>query len=566
MAKSSKCRSIRRFFRIEKLSIFVLLILAVSGSAAAHGQKKPLASTPPMGWNDWAHYQCGFTAQTILDNATALVKTGLATHGYNTVTIDDCWMLKDRDAQGDLQVDPQRFPQGMKPIADAVHGMGLKFGIYEDSGYLTCGKYAGSGEPNGGGKDYFLQDTRLFASWGVDYLKLDGCNVYVPDGVSKAEAYRKAYAAQSAALKTAGRPIVFSESAPAYFQDTPDWYDVLRWVSDYGELWREGTDIATFHTNNPDNPRFSSVLWNYAYNLPLDRFQKPGHWNDADFIIGGDGGMSVPESRSQLALWSMMSAPLILSSDLTKLNPEAIAILSNKAILAVDQDPLGKTATLVRRSPVMDVLFKKLSGRDYAVAALNRGTSPIQLSLSPADLGFAANAGCRLDAQNLWDGAHASTLKADIASHDTVIWRIRPTSACRTPTRTGDIVMVVAPKRRQPGEHGPRRRPDISEYSRCLAAPGSVGACAGAAAETWTVAAGGALKSAAGCLAVANGQPVIQACSASGAQHWNYTQVGNLVDAGGECLTASGPEDQSRSLSVQACGHNQPDQIWSLPN
>jgi alpha-galactosidase len=566
-AAGNRCRHLLAILPV------VLLIFAwataIPSVAAAQRQGKLLAATPPMGWNDWAHYQCGFTAQTILDNATALVKTGLAARGYNTVTIDDCWMLKDRDAQGNLQVDPQRFPRGMKPVADAIHGMGLKFGIYEDAGYLTCGKYAGSGEANGGGKDYFLQDTRLFASWGVDYLKLDGCNVYVPDGVSKIEAYRKAYAGQSAALKSAGRPIVFSESAPAYFQDTPDWYDVLAWVPDYGELWREGTDIATFHTNNPDNPRFSSVLWNYAYNLPLDRYQKPGHWNDADFIIGGDGGMSVPESRSQLALWAMMSAPLILSSDLTKLSPEAIGILSNKAILAVDQDPLGKTATLVRRTPVMDVLFKKLSGGDYAVAALNRGSSPLQLSLSAADLGFSADTGCRLDAQNLWDEKHSPSLQADIASHDTVIWRIHAGSSCHTPSRTGDVIMVV-PKTRQPGQHGPRKRPDINEYSRCLAASGnaagSVGACMGAPAETWTVTSGGALKSAAGCLAIANGQPVLQACGSSRAQHWNYNRAGNLLDASGQCLTATGPDDQTRSLSLQACGHNQPNQLWSLPN
>jgi alpha-galactosidase len=265
-------------------------------------------------------------------------------------------------------------------------------------------------------------------------------------------------------------------------------------------------------------------------------------------------------------LWSMMSAPLILSSDLGKLSPEAIAILSNKSILAVDQDPLGKTATLVRRSPVMDILLKKLSDGDYAVAALNRGTSPIQLSLSPSELGFSANASCRLNAQNLWEGKHATGLQAEIASHDTVIWRIRPASACRTPTRTGDIVMVVAPKKRQPGEHGPRRRPDINEYSRCLAAPASVGVCGGIAAESWTVTAQGALKSGAECLAAAKGQPVMQTCVAGPAQRWKYTQVGNLVDAAGECLTASGPDDQSRSLSLQACGHNQLDQLWSLPN
>ncbi len=171
-----------------------------------------------MGWNDWAHYQCNFNSQTILSNAKALVKTGLAARGYNTVTIDDCWMQKNRDASGNLQIDRTRFPQGVKPVGDAIHALGLKFGIYEDAGYATCGKFAGSGVPKGGGNDHFLQDAKLFASWGVDYLKLDGCNVYVPKGESMDGAYRKAYAAQHAALNAVGRPIVFSESAPAYFQ------------------------------------------------------------------------------------------------------------------------------------------------------------------------------------------------------------------------------------------------------------------------------------------------------------------------------------------------------------
>ena len=269
--------------------------------------------------------------------------TGLAARGYNTVTIDDCWMAKTRDAEGNLQADAVRFPNGMKAIADAIHGMGLKFGIYEDSGSETCGRFAGSGEPQGGGSDHFVQDARLFASWGVDYLKLDGCNVYVPAGTDETTAYRKAYADQSAALKGVGRPIVFSESAPAYFELRPEWYDVLTWVRDYGQLWREGSDMANFHAQNADKPRFASVLWNYAYNLPLGRFQKPGNWNDPDFIVGGDGGMSLAESRSQMALWAMMSAPLILSSDVGKLSPEAIEIVGNREVIKVDQDALGRT-------------------------------------------------------------------------------------------------------------------------------------------------------------------------------------------------------------------------------
>jgi len=174
--------SIIRRHRIALSYSLAVLCLACFSLADQAAQAQPLAATPPMGWNDWAHYQCNFTARTILDNARELVKTGLATRGYDTVTIDDCWMLKTRDAAGNLQPDPERFPHGMKPVVEAVHALGLKFGIYEDAGYATCGGFAGSGQPKGGGKAHFLQDARLFASWGVDYLKLDGCNVVVAPG------------------------------------------------------------------------------------------------------------------------------------------------------------------------------------------------------------------------------------------------------------------------------------------------------------------------------------------------------------------------------------------------
>jgi alpha-galactosidase len=549
-------RSSRQYF--SSVFLAALLFAAVFADAqpsfaAPAANHSPLAVTPPMGWNDWAHYQCKFTSQTILANANALVKTGLASHGYNTVTIDDCWMQKNRDAKGNLQVDPARFPQGMPAVIQAVHAMGLHFGIYEDAGSETCGGYAGSGEPKGGGKDHFLQDTQLFASWGVDYLKLDGCNVYVPAGTSQAAAYRKTYAAESAALKSASRPIVFSESAPAYFQDTPDWYDVLSWVRDYGQLWREGTDIATFDNKKPATSRFHSVLWNYAYNLPLGRFQKPGNWNDSDFIIGGDRGINKAETRSQMALWSMMSAPLILSSDLNRLSPMSIAILGNKKVIAIDQDALGRMATLVRRSPAMDVLFKPLNGGDYAIAVSNRSLAPISIKLRPSDLGFTAGADCLLDAQNLWTGTQksATSLRAHVAAHDTAIWRIRASSSCGEPKRTGTITTIVKTKRE-----------NIESYSRCLAALGQVGRCAGTPAETWTVSDNGTLESGGKCLAVVGEKPAMQDCNSGSIPRWKYTLVGNLIAANGECLTASG----RHGLAMQACGHNRPDQIWSLPN
>ena len=555
------------------LVFLLFLVSTVSAAVPAFGAaagKKLLAATPPMGWNDWAHYQCGFTAETILGNARALVSTGLAALGYGTVTIDDCWMLKDRDANGNLQVDPKRFPNGMKPVADAIHRMGLKFGIYEDSGSETCGRYAGSGRPQGGGEAHFLEDARLFASWGVDYLKLDGCNVYAPPGETEEQAYHMAYAAQHEALQQVDRPIIFSESAPAYFQGKPEWYDVISWVGKYGQLWREGSDISNYHAHPiparfrrrfPQRTRYQSMLWNYSYNLPLGRFQKPGNWNDADFIIAGDIGMSLPESRTQMALWSMMSAPLILSSDVAKLSPEAIAIVGNKEVVAIDQDPLGRMATLVRRTPQMDVLFKRLATGDDAVAVMNHGDAAVKVDLSPADLGFASGSACKLDAKDLWSGKEQSTvssLQAEVASHDAIIWRFHPSAECGKPARTGTITMITAV----------RRNRGLENYARCMAAPGRVDPCTGVAAEKWTVTKDGALHSSGGeCLAVVNGKPAMQACQAESAQQWRYTLKGNLVNNGNlQCLTAAGPESKPQSLQVQVCGHNLATQVWSLPN
>lgn len=538
-----------------------LLIAGASGFGATAAASPRLSATPPMGWNDWAHYQCGFTADTILANAKALVSTGLAADGYDTVTIDDCWMQKERDNKGDLQVDPGRFPNGMKPVADEIHKLGLKFGIYEDAGYETCGKFAGSGEVKGGGRNYFEQDARLFASWGVDYLKLDGCNLYVPPGSTKEAVYRKAYRQEHDALRKVGRPVVFSESAPAYFQGTPTWYSVLNWIGDYGQLWREGTDVEIRRVSQPDRPRFNSVLWNYSYNLPLGRFQHPGNWNDADFIIGGDTGMTPAETRSQMALWSMMSAPLILSSNLSKLSKESLAVLGNKRIIAIDQDRLGKMATLVSRSQTTDVLWKPLTSGG-AVAVLNHGDSPIQVTVSPSQLGFKPGTGCRLQAENLWDGSTqpaVASLMASIAPHDTAIWRVHPSSACGRPARVGAITME---NNTEMNYHQPYQ---WAQYTRCLTSSGNLETCTGAAAERWKVTGRGTIESGGQCLSVNGGKPAVGHCKEGPAAQWHYTRLGELVNQGDhQCLTAG--SGSGAPLAMQPCGSAVAAQIWSLPN
>jgi alpha-galactosidase len=546
--------------KLVRLMIFLspaLLCASICiGHQASVATVPQLAATPPMGWNDWAHYQCDYTAETILANARALVRTGLAARGYNTVTIDDCWMLKNRNGRGNLQPNPLEFPHGMRSVALAIHALGLKFGIYEDAGYATCGGFAGSGIPQGGGTSHFLLDAKLFAAWGVDYLKLDGCNVYAKDEPAVA-AYRAAYEAEDSALERVGRPIVFSESAPAYFQRSRNWYDVLSWVRRYGQLWREGTDIEVYDRKDPNRSRFASVMWNYDYNLQLGRFQKPGNWDDADFIIGGDHGMTLAETRSQLALWSMMSAPLILSSNLDGLAPAAIAILGNKAVLSVDQDRLGRMATLLRRSASMDVLMKPLRGGKYALAVLNRSIALLRVEIHPGELGFAGR-GCRFEIHNLWTGTRltsVATFASKIKSHDTDIWKIRPTANCGIPTRIGTITRVVP--------NVPRSRRSAENYTRCLAAPGKVQQCVGTAAEVWRVMPSGVLRSGHECLTQIGDRAVLAPCRAAANQRWRYTVLGDVINRGSHlCLTGS----TSGRLAVRVCGHNLSSQIWALPN
>src|SRR5581483_11960307 len=180
--------------------------------------------------------------------------------------VDDCWMTTSRDGSGNLVTNTTKFPHGMAWLGTYLHSRGLKFGIYEDAGTSTCGGFAGS-------LGHEQADANLFASWGVDYLKYDGCNLPTPAGQTKEQAYRNAYSAMSTALANSGRSIVFSESAPAYFccETNSSWYSVLGWTAQYGQLWREGWDVAVHGSTN----KWSSLMSNSGYNAPLSRYAGP---------------------------------------------------------------------------------------------------------------------------------------------------------------------------------------------------------------------------------------------------------------------------------------------------
>ncbi|MDH6141667.1 alpha-galactosidase [Kitasatospora sp. GP30] len=521
-----------------------------------------LAATPPMGWNDWAHYQCGITEQTITGNADALVSSGLAAKGYTTVTVDDCWMASSRDAGGHLVADPVKFPHGMAWLGSYLHSRGLKFGIYEDAGSSTCGGYPGSGRPSGGGADHFAEDAADFAAWGVDYLKLDGCNVYTATGQTQEQAYRQAYDAEATALAGSGRAITFSESAPAYFQSgewgNPSWFSVLGWVGGDGQLWREGWDIATYDASSPNASRWNSVLSNYGYNRWIGRYAKPGNWNDPDFLIAGDPGLSNDEARSQVALWSMMAAPMILSSDVANLSPAGLAALGNTDLIALDQDSLGKQAGVVATNGSTDVLAKPLANGDRAVSVLNRTSGALPVSVALASVGLP---GCTVSAKDLWTGARSTvsgSLTGTVPAHGTAVWRLTP-HGCTTPVPTGQLTGSGA------------KCADDSNSSTTDGNPVILYTCTGNPNQQWTLPSDGTIRTLGKCLTAsgtsAGSWATLNGCGTTGGQSWAARPDGTLVNAAsGLCLDVygGGTADATR-LDTWTCGSHQANQAWSLP-
>ncbi|MFE5534609.1 ricin-type beta-trefoil lectin domain protein [Streptomyces sp. NPDC056492] len=522
----------------------------------------PLALTPPMGWNNWAHYMCDIDEAKVVANADALVSSGLAAKGYDTVTVDDCWMTKSRDADGNLVVDAQKFPRGMAWLGEYLHAKGLKFGIYEDAGSLTCERYPGSGSPDGGGPDHYAQDARQFASWKVDYVKMDGCNLWVPPGKTKEQAYRDAYGAVSEGLRASGRDMVLSASAPAYFQQGEwggsDWHKVLGWVGETGQLWREGKDIKVYNPAAPATSRWSSVLGNYGYNRWLGRYAGPGNWNDPDFLIAGAPGLTEAEGRSQVGLWAMMAAPFILSSDVTKLTPAGLAALGNTDLIALDQDPMGRQGAVLSANATFEVLARPLADGDRAVAVLNRSGSARDISVPLTDIGLYS---CTVDAKDLWTGRStevSTSLTGKVAAHDTAVFRLTPREGCGAAVPTGQITGNGA----QCADGA-----NTTGVGAVVLAP-----CTAAGDQRWVLGPQESVRLSGKCLSAGEGGAVGLAACAPGepGQRWTHRRDGALVeDAGGLCLTAPAaaatPDAPAERLRLSDCGDHRVDQAWSLP-
>jgi alpha-galactosidase len=362
------------------------------------------AATPPMGWNSWNKFACNVSESLVRETADAMVASGMKAAGYQYIVIDDCWQVS-RTADGTIVADPQRFPAGMKALADYVHGKGLKFGLYSDAGTATC-----QGRP--GSHGYETKDAAQYAAWGVDYLKYDWCHAEGLDA-------KTAYTTMRQALDASGRPIVFSMCE---WGTAKPW----TWARGVAHLWRTTGDITDAWDSGKKDDGLG-VVQILDLQAPIASAAGPGGWNDPDMLEVGNGKMSPSEYRAHFSMWAMLAAPLMAGNDLRSMSPETRDMLTNADVIAIDQDPLGKQATRVRDDGDQEVWARPLADGGEAVALLNRGKAPAQIAVNWAEAGPKAGASKLRD---LWthkdQPAQTDGFSATVPPHDVVMIRIYP--------------------------------------------------------------------------------------------------------------------------------------------
>ncbi len=346
-------------------AVFLMLGFTVPAQPA-----RPVAQTPPMGWNSWNHFAEKVTDADVRAAADALVSSGMRDAGYVYVNIDDTWEGK-RDAGGVIQTN-EKFPD-MRALADYVHSKGLRLGIYSSPGPKTCAGYEGSYR-------HEAQDAKTYAAWGIDYLKYDLCtfreimNKLAPhDPARQNVVMRDAYETMHRALVATGRPILFSLCQYG-------WDDVWKWAPTVGgNAWRTTGDIS----DNYD--RMSVIGFGQA---GLSKYASPGHWNDPDMLEVGNGHMSRDQYITHMTLWAILAAPLLAGNDLSKMAPETHDILTNRDVIAIDQDALGKQGDRVWAEGPYEIWMKPLTNSNKAVALFNRGDLAKEVTLHLDSIGL----------------------------------------------------------------------------------------------------------------------------------------------------------------------------------
>ena len=393
----------------SRLRFSLLLVALAALPATAALAQSSVAQTPPMGWNSWNYFAGKVDDKAIRSAADQIVASGMKDAGYTYVNIDDTWEAE-RDSNGVIHTNA-KFPD-MKALADYVHSKGLKIGIYSGPGTKTCAGFPAS-------LGHEEQDAKTYAEWGIDYLKYDLCS-FIPDVMQKQAPNDKAaqmklmtaaYEKMGAALKATGRPIVFSLCQ--YGWDAPwEWAPALG-----GNLWRTTGDIEA---------RWQSIYDIASQQSGLEKYAGPGHWNDPDMLEVGNGKLSLAENRTHFSWWAMLAAPLLAGNDLPNMKPEVTAILTNKDVIAIDQDPIGKQASHVYSDGEVEVWARPLQGGAMAIAVINVGSDrysshPFHLNLARLGLNESQSG------KNLWTGKPVTLTDGqpiELPSHDILLVRI----------------------------------------------------------------------------------------------------------------------------------------------
>jgi alpha-galactosidase len=403
-------------------NLIIFLIIGVSHLCClnTHADKNDeLGKTPQMGWNSWNKFSCNINEKLIRETADAMVKHGMKDAGYEYVNIDDCWH-GERDAMGFIHPNKKRFPSGMKALADYVHAQGLKLGIYSDAGATTCAGYPGS-------LNHEAQDARTYASWGIDYVKYDWCDT---EGLHA----QVAYTTMRDAIKKTGRPMLFSICE---WGENKPWL----WAKEVGHSWRTTGDIY---------PCWNCEFRNYALSKQnilrildqqegLRQYAGPGHWNDMDMLEVGNG-MNHNEDRAHFSLWAMLASPLITGNDIRSMSETTRAILTNKEVIAISQDPLGVQALRIFSAGALEIWIKPLINNEWALLLLNRGDqllahtyqwSPLRDEFSNRAVDFNKT---QYQWADVWTKAVGTTqqpLSTEIAAHSVLMLRLKPKVALK---------------------------------------------------------------------------------------------------------------------------------------
>ena len=378
-----------------------------------------LALTPPMGWNSWNTFTRRLSDSLVRQIADSMVSTGMRDLGYQYVNIDDFWQLLERDKDGNIQVNRQKFPNGIKAVADYVHSKGLKLGIYSDAADRTCGGVAGS---------YMFEerDAKAFAEWGVDLLKYDYCRAPAEKDTAIVR-----YTRMSKALKKINRSIVFSvcEWGPR---------EPWKWAAQLGgNYWRTTWDIRNAWELKKYDSGNNSILQILDVNAPLADYAGPGRWNDPDMLvvgiyndsravvnIKGIQGCTDEEFRSHMSLWCLMASPLLCGNDIRNMNSVTKEILLNPEIIAINQDALGKQAKRIRDDGDTEVFAKPLLNGSWAIGLLNRSEKEEKISVTMKEIGLKDKWSIR----DIWKhkdlGLFDEKFVVDVPSHGCTVIRI----------------------------------------------------------------------------------------------------------------------------------------------